>query len=93
MIPQVFFFSLSLSLKTQLKFYSQFRNAKPEGKKQTRFAAYLYSASTQHGNLHPAGRPILFCGPSQEPVLATVNTGTKLGDVLGKKMRVNGPGV
>ena len=39
------------------------------------FLAYLYSAGTQHGNLHPAGWPILVCGPTQEPVLATANTG------------------
>ena len=39
------------------------------------FLAYLYSASTQYGNLHTAGWPILFCGPTQEPVLATANTG------------------
>ena len=39
------------------------------------FLAYLYSAGTQHGNLHQAGWPILFCGPTQEPVLATANTG------------------
>ena len=30
--------------------------------------AYLYSAGTQHGNLHPTGWPILFCGPTQDPV-------------------------
>ena len=34
------------------------------------FLAYLYSAGTQHGNLHPAGRPILFCGPTQEPCVS-----------------------
>ena len=39
------------------------------------FWAYLYSASTQHGNQHPAGWPILFCGPTQEPALATANAG------------------
>ena len=39
------------------------------------FWAYLYSAGTQHGNLHPAGWSILFCGSIQEPVLATANTG------------------
>ena len=38
------------------------------------FSACLYSAGTQHGNLHPAGWPILFCGPTQEPVLAAANT-------------------
>ena len=30
------------------------------------FLAYLYSAGTQHGNLHPAGGPILFYGPTQK---------------------------
>ena len=39
------------------------------------FLAYLYSADTQYGNQHPAGWPILFCGPTQEPVLAAANTG------------------
>ena len=39
------------------------------------FLAYLYSAGTQHGNLHPAGWPILFCKPTQEPMLATANKG------------------
>ena len=39
------------------------------------FLAYLYSAGTQHGNLHPAGWPILLCGPTQEPVLVTANAG------------------
>ena len=39
------------------------------------FFSLLYSAGTQHGNLHPAGWPILFCRPTQEPVLATANTG------------------
>ena len=32
------------------------------------FLAYLYSAGTQHGNLHPAGWPILFCRPTQEKI-------------------------
>ena len=41
----------------------------------TYFGTYLYSAGTQHGNLHSAGWPILFCGPTQEPVLATANAG------------------
>ena len=39
------------------------------------FLAYLYSAGTRHGNLHPAGWPILLCGPTEEPVLATANVG------------------
>ena len=34
------------------------------------FLAYLYSAGTQHGNLHPAGWPILFCGPTQKPCVS-----------------------
>ena len=33
------------------------------------------SAGTQHGNLPPAGWPISFCGPAQEPALAATNTG------------------
>ena len=52
------------------------------------FLAYLYPPGTQHGNLHPAGGPISFCGPTQEPVLATANTG-KNREVL-EKMQVNG---
>ena len=35
----------------------------------------IYIPWAQHGNLHPAGWPILFCGPTQEPVLAAANTG------------------
>ena len=31
------------------------------------FWAYLYSEGTQHRNLHLAGWPILFYGPTQEP--------------------------
>ena len=38
------------------------------------FLAYLYSVDTQHGNPHQAGWPISFCGPTQQPVLATANT-------------------
>ena len=33
---------------------------------------------------------MLFCGPTQEPVLATANTEKKIGEVLEKKMQVNG---
>ena len=45
--------------------------------------AYLYSTGTQHGNLHAPGWPILFCGPTQEPVVVAANTG-KLGRGFGK---------
>ena len=34
------------------------------------FLAYFYSAGIQHGNLHPAGWPVLFCGPTQEPCVS-----------------------
>ena len=34
------------------------------------FWAYFYSVGTQHGNLHLAGWPILFCGPTQEPCIS-----------------------
>ena len=36
------------------------------------------------------GGLFLFCRPTQEPVLATANTGKKLGRGFGK-MQVNGP--
>ena len=53
------------------------------------FLAYLYFAGSQNGNLHLAGWPILLCGPTQEPVFATANTGQiRTGYV---KMQVNGP--
>ena len=55
------------------------------------FIAYLYSAGTQHGNLHPAGWPILFCGPTQEPCVSHSQHREKSGGVL-DKMQVNGPG-
>ena len=45
---------------------------------------------TQHGNLHPTGWLILFCGPTLEPVLATANTGKNPEKFL-EKMQVNGP--
>ena len=32
--------------------------------------ACLHSAGTQHGNLHPAGWPVLFCRPTQEPCVS-----------------------
>ena len=34
------------------------------------FLAYLYTTGTQHGNLHPARWPSLFCGPTQEPYVS-----------------------
>ena len=43
------------------------------------FWAHLCSADTRQGNLHPARWSFLFCGPTQEPVLAAANTGTTLG--------------
>ena len=53
------------------------------------FLACLYSSGNQHGNLHPLGWPILYRGPTQEPVLATANTGKKSGEVL-EKIQMNG---
>ena len=50
------------------------------------FWANLYPASSRHGKLHPAGRLILFCGPTQEPKLATANT-EKVERGLGRKCR------
>ena len=55
------------------------------------FFAYLYSAGSQHGNPRPIGWPILFCGPTQEPVIATANAweigrgfGKNAGELTGK---------
>ena len=40
------------------------------------FSLFIFRGhGTQHGNLHSVGSPISLCGPTQEPVLATVNTG------------------
>ena len=39
------------------------------------FSLFFYSTGTQHGNLHPAGWPVLSCGPTQEPVLPAANKG------------------
>ena len=47
------------------------------------FLAYLYSAGTQHGKLHPAGWPILFSRPTQETVSVTANR-KKIGRSFGK---------
>ena len=41
----------SFFLKPHPKLYPQFRNANPENN-DTCFGAYLYSAGSQHGNLH-----------------------------------------
>ena len=49
------------------------------------FLAYFYSVGTQH-NLYPTRWTISFCGPTQEPVLATANTGKNL-EVFLKKCR------
>ena len=76
----------SLFLKPQLKYYPQF-GMQTQKNNNKYFGAYLYSAGTQHGNLHPAGWPILYCGPTQGPMWATQE---KTGEVL-EKMQVNGP--
>ena len=57
----------------------------------TCFGASLYSASTQHGNLHSAGWPILFCGPTKEPMLATANTRKSWERFTEKNPQMNGP--
>ena len=48
------------------------------------FLAYLYTAGTQHGNLHPAGWPTLFCGPTKEPTKEPQPTQEKSEEVLEK---------
>ena len=54
------------------------------------FLAYLYSADTQHGNLPPAGWPILFCRPTQEPGVSH-SQHRRNQERFWKKMQVNGP--
>ena len=54
----------------------------------TCFGAYLYIVGTEHGNLHQLSVTtsrvtILFCRPTQEPKLATANTG-KTREIFGK---------
>ena len=51
------------------------------------FWAYLYSAGTQHGNLHPAGCDLFYsAGLHRNHVLVTANTG-EIGTGFGKKCR------
>ena len=47
------------------------------------FLAYLYSAGTQHGNLHPAGNLFHSAGLHRNHVLATAKTG-EIGGGFGK---------
>ena len=60
--PQRITSGLNTNLTIQVKYYftSHHRSTNHV------FLAYLYAASTQHGNLHPAGWPILFCRLTQE---------------------------
>ena len=92
--------SLSLSLffsKITTQIVSTISECKPPKQQHTRFGAYFYSAGT-HSTREPASIVrnemqndlSLFCGPTQEPVLATANTEKKSGAVL-EKMQVNGP--
>ena len=51
------------------------------------FSLFICCAGTQHGNLHPARWPILFCGSTQEPVLAAANTRKKTWERFWKNCR------
>ena len=86
-IPQVILLQVSFSQPTT-QIISTISRHKPT-KTVTCFGAYLFFVGTQYWNLHPAGWPILFCGPTQESVLATANTGKKC-ERFWKKMQVNG---
>ena len=77
---------------TQTSFYFQVCHFTSHHTTKSGFSAYLYSAGTQHGNLHPAGWPILFCRPTQEPCVSHSQHREKSGEVL-EKMQVNGPEV
>ena len=48
------------------------------------FWAYLYSVGSQRGNLHPAGWPISFCGPTQEPCVSYSQHRKNFGRGFGK---------
>ena len=88
-IPQVFFPQTTAKM---LPTISERKTNTKQTKKNnnTRFGACLYSVGTQHGNLNPAGWPILFCWPTtQEPVLATANR--KQSGELMETIHVNGP--
>ena len=56
--------NINFTLSPSYSFYKSSRH------KSCFFPAYLYSVGTQHGNLHPAGWAILFCGPTQEPCVS-----------------------
>ena len=88
-IPQVIIPQVSTSLfpQTTAQILSTISERKTR-KTNTCFGAHLYSATTQHGNLYPAEWSLLFCGPTQEPVVATANTG-KLGRGFGKNAGVS----
>ena len=74
--------------------YSKFRNANPEKQEHIFWSLFIFRRP-KHGNMHQYSgatcRVNLFCGPTQEPVLATANTG-KTQERFGEKMQVNGPG-
>ena len=52
---------------TQISLYLQVINFTSHHTTSHVFSASLYSVGTQHRNLPPAGWPILFCRPTQEP--------------------------
>ena len=68
-IPQVSF------PQNTTQILSTILECKPGKTTNTCLGANLHSTDTKHRNLHPAGRPILFCRPTQVPMLATANTG------------------
>ena len=54
------------------------------------FLSLLVFRGTQHGNLHPAGWPISFCGPTQEPCVSH-SQHRRNRERFWKEMQVNGP--
>ena len=76
-IPQVglFFVFRFVFSRSTAQILSTISESKTRKNNYTSFGACLYSMSTQRRNLHQAGWLILLCGPTQEPVLATANTG------------------
>ena len=74
---------------TQTSFYLQVNSFHKSLRKSYVFWACLHSAGAQRGNLHPARWPMLFCRPTQEPVLAAANQ-EKLGRGF-EILQLNGP--
>ena len=80
---------MSLFLKPQLKFYPQFRNAKPEEEKNMSWRLFIFR---EHSTRELASSRVTYfiLRAYAGRVLATANTG-KTQEKIWEKMQVNGP--